>query len=82
MSESMQTTKTTCDDWSLINNRDISNKYRITLRNKLNALQEISETLTLNGEYKDFVNTHLEAAAERILTKVRVKQSSMGDISS
>ena len=33
-----------------LNNRDISDKYTITLRNKFNALQEISEILILNDE--------------------------------
>ena len=66
-----QTTKTTHDDWSLLNNRDISNEYKITLRNKWDALQEISETLTLNDEYENFVNAHMEVAAECIPTKLR-----------
>ena len=76
------TTTTTHYDWSLINNRAISDKYTIALENKLDALQEISETLTPNDEYENFVNAHLEAADESIPTKLRAKQSSMGDISS
>ena len=44
-------------------------KYTLTLRNKFNALQEIPETPTANDEYENFVNTHLEAAAECIPTK-------------
>ena len=52
---------------------DISYKCTITLRNKFDALQEISETLTLNDEYENFVNTHMEAAAECIPTKQRAK---------
>ena len=60
--------------WSLINYKDISNKYWITLRNKFDDLQEISETLTLmNNDYKNLVNTHMEAAAECIPTKIRAK---------
>ena len=52
MTEPMtQTTKTTHYDWSLLNNRDISYKYTITLRNKFDALQEISKTLILNDKY-------------------------------
>ena len=61
-----QTTKIVHYDWSLLNNRDISNKYMITLRNKFDALQEISETLTPNDEYENFINAHMEAAAECI----------------
>ena len=40
----MQTTKTTCYDWPLLNKRDISNKY-ITLRNKFNDFLKISKIL-------------------------------------
>ena len=62
--------------------RSISNKYMITLRNQFDVLQEISRALTLNDEYKNFVNGHMEAAAaECIPTKLRAKHSSMGDIS-
>ena len=52
------------------------------LRNKFDALQEKSETYTPNDEYKNFVNAHLDAAAECIPTKQRAKHSPMGDISS
>ena len=45
----------------------------LTLRNKFNALQEISETHTLNDEYENFINAHLESAAECIPTKQGVK---------
>ena len=62
----MQTTKTTHYDWSLLNNRDISNKYTMTLRNKFDALWEISETLSLNDEYENFISAHMKAAAECI----------------
>ena len=44
-----------------------------TLRNKFDALQEISETLTLNDEYENFINALIEGAAECILTKLRAK---------
>ena len=54
-------------------NRDISYEYSITIRKKLNVFQKIFETLTLNGEYKNFVNAHPEAAAEYIATKLGVK---------
>ena len=45
----------------------------LTRRNKFNALQKISETFTLNGEYENFVNAHIEAVAECIPTKQRAK---------
>ena len=60
---------------------DISDKYTITLTNKFDALQEISETLTPNDEYENFVNAHMEAVAECIPIKLKAKQSSLGDIS-
>ena len=60
-------------EWSLFNNRDISDKYTLTLRNKFNALEEISETPTLNHQYENFINAHLETAAEYIRTKQRAK---------
>ena len=59
--------------WALLNNRDISDKYALKLRNKFDALQEKTETHTPNDEYKNFVNAHLEAAAEYIPTKQRTK---------
>ena len=63
----MQTTKTTHYDWSLPN-KDNSDRYMMTQRNKFNALQDISETLTQNDEY-NFINAYIEAAAEYIPTK-------------
>ena len=45
----------------------------ITLRNKFNAFQEISETLTSNDEHEDFANAHMEVATECIPTKLRAK---------
>ena len=50
-----RTTTNAHDDWSLLN-RDIWDEYTLTLRNKVNALQEISETFTPNDEYKNFVH--------------------------
>ena len=64
-----RTTTTVLYDWSMLNNRDIGDKYKLTLRNKFDALQEISETLTSNDEYENFANTYLEAAAECTPTK-------------
>ena len=56
-----------------MNNRHIRDKYALTIRNKFDALQEKTETDTPNEEYKNFVNVHLEAAAECIPTKQRTK---------
>ena len=67
-----RTTTTVHYDWSLLNNRDSRDKYALTLRNKSNALQERSEIHTQNDEYENFVNAHLEAAAECIPAKPRV----------
>ena len=67
------TTTTVNYDCSLLNNKVIRDKYALTLRNKFDALQEISETPTPNDEYENFVNAHLEAAAECIPTKQRAK---------
>ena len=66
-----QTTTTTHYDWSLRNNRNICDKYMITLRKELDALQDISKTP--NVEYENFVNVHAEAAAECIPTKLSDK---------
>ena len=60
-------------DWSLLKNRDIRDEYMLTLRNKFDALQKILKTPTLNDEYENFINAHLEAAAECIPTKLRTK---------
>ena len=60
-------------DWSLLNNRDIRDKYALTQRNKFNALQEKIETHTLNDVYEHFVKAHLQAVAECIPTKQRAK---------
>ena len=60
-------------DWSLLDNRDIKDKYALTLRNKYGAQREKTETHTPNDEYENFVSAHLEAAAEYIPTKQRTK---------
>ena len=57
----------------MLNNWDIRDKYVIGLRNKFDALQEKTETRTLNDEYENFVNSHLEAAVKYIPTKYRTK---------
>ena len=56
-------------DWTLLNNRDIRDKYVLELRNRFDALQEKTEKRTPNDEYENFVNAHLEAAANCIPTK-------------
>ena len=61
------------NDWSLLNNWDISDKYTLTLGKKFDALQEISERLTPNDEYGIFVNALIKAAAECIPTKESAK---------
>ena len=43
----------------------------LTRRNKFDALQEISETPTVNDKYENFVNAHLEVAAECMPNKQR-----------
>ena len=70
-----RTTTTVHYDWFLLNNRDIRDKYTLTLRNKFDILQEKTETRTPNDEYENFVNAHLEAAAECIPTKQIAKPS-------
>ena len=59
--------------FSMLNNRDIRDKYTLTQRNNFYVLQNISETPTLNDEYENFVNVHLETAAEWMPTKQRAK---------
>ena len=60
-------------DWSPLNNWHIRDKYALTLRNKFDSLQEKTEAHTPNEEYENFVNVHLEVAAECIPTKQRTK---------
>ena len=47
-------------DRALLNNRDISDKYVVELRNRFKTLQEKTEKRTPNDEYENFVNAHLE----------------------
>ena len=68
-----QRTKTTHYELSLLNNRNISNEHMITLRNKFDALQEISKTFTPNEKHENFINTHIEAVVECIQTKLSAK---------
>ena len=59
--------------WSQLINRFISNKYMVTVRNKFNTLLEITESLTPNDEYENFVNAYMETTAKYILTQLRAK---------
>ena len=69
----IRTTATVHYDWSLLNNRDIRDKYALTLRSKFDALQEKTEIHLLNNKYENFINAHLEAAAECIPTNQKAK---------
>ena len=60
-------------DWALLNNKDVRDKYVLELRNRFETLQEKTEKSTPNDEYENFVNTHLEAAAKYIPTKLKTK---------
>ena len=66
----------------MLNNRDISDKYTITLRNKYDELQKISGALTLNEEFEIFVNADMEAPAECIPTTQQEEIGSVGDFRS
>ena len=68
-----QTVKTTHYDWSSLTNGDISNRYSVTVRKKLDTLQDTSERYTLNDEYENFVTSQMEAVVECILTKLKAK---------
>ena len=59
--------------WALLNNRDITDKYVLELRNRFETLQEKTEKGTPHDEYENFVNAHLEAVANCIPTKPRTK---------
>ena len=65
----MLTAKTPRYDGSSLTNRDICHKYSVTVRNKIDTLQELSETHTPNDEYEKFVNAAIDAAAEYLQTK-------------
>ena len=50
--------------WFLLTNCYIRNKFSVTVRNKLNTLQEKFETYTPNDVYKNFIIALIKAAAE------------------
>ena len=68
-----QADKITQYDLSSLANRDISNQYTVTEINKFDTPQETSERYIPQDEYENFVTTQMEAAAECIPTKPRVK---------
>ena len=68
-----KTTKIPHYDWFLLNNRDITDEFTITLRNESDAVQEMSKTITSNDKYENFLHAFMEAAAEFIPTKLRAK---------
>ena len=72
----VQTTTTAQYDWSLLNNRNIRDRYTIIQRNKFDVLQEISETLSPNDEFENFIYAHMEPVTECMPTKV----SKVGDL--
>ena len=59
-----QTAKIVHYEWSSLKNSDISNKHTIVVRNKFDNLQELSEILTPNDEYENFVSAHMQAVAK------------------
>ena len=61
--------KSTLYNWFSFYNRDISNKYMITVRNKFDTLQEISKIFQM----KNTKTLSMEAAADCIPTKLRAK---------
>ena len=67
-----RTATTKHNDWALLNNRDIRDKYALELRNRFET-QEKTENGTPNDEYENFVNAHIEAASKCIPTKPRTK---------
>ena len=54
---------------SSLTNKDISNKYTVTVGTKFNNLHEISERLSLNDKLENFVTAHRETRKECIPTK-------------
>ena len=60
-------------DWTLLNNRDIRDKYVLEFRNRFEILQEKTEKDTPNDEYENFFEAHLEATSKCIPIKPRTK---------
>ena len=83
MKNAARTTTSVHNDKSLLNTCDIRDKYSLTQRNKRNAHEQISKTPFPNDEYENFINAHLEVAAEWIPTNPKAKSrvTLIGDIS-
>ena len=62
-------TATTKRYYKALNNTDIRDKYVLELINRFETLQEKTEKGTPNDEFKNLVNTQLEAAVKYIPTK-------------
>ena len=56
------------------------NSFNYFMQNKFIALQELTETPTPNDKYENFINTHMEAAAEYTLTELRVKHRGINSL--
>ena len=65
MPESMQKQdiKVTRYNYSSLTNRDINNRYTVTVRNEFETFQKIFETHSPNDEYENIITAHLLAAA-------------------
>ena len=57
----------------VLTNRDICNKYKVTVRNKFDIFREISERYTPHDGYENFATAHIEIAADCTLTKQKAK---------
>ena len=68
-----KTVITTHYNWSSLANRNISNKYIVTVRNKFHTHQEISERHIPNDEYEKFVTVPMKTSAECIPTEPKGK---------
>ena len=68
-----QTGKLSQYDWSSLAISDISYQYTVNVGNKFDNLQETSESYTSNDECEKFVTPYIEAAAESLPSKPKVK---------
>ena len=65
-------------DCSLLTNKDISSKYKVTVRKKFDTFQEISKTHSPNDKYKNFITAHM-GAAEKARLELHKNVSSFFD---
>ena len=63
------TVKASQYNWFLLANYNFGSPCKVTVKNKLDILQEIYERNTPNDEYENFVNTQIKATAECIKKK-------------